>query len=281
MKSLIDLTLFAQGCQAQIYLYGENKVLRVLRDPQDEDLLLNEIEIMKSLSNTVVHVPKVYEFLTIEGRSAVVVERIFGDTMLTDLRKHPLSILNKAKVLASLHISLAQNGTVNNLKPMKSRARFLTGSTDLLKPELKAFVYGLIDELPEGNELCHGDFHPGNILMKESKNFIIDWFGAYKGDLLSDVAHTYLILTNVPRFSGINPIRHFVMKQSGSLLARKYLRAFKKQRPFDESVFSKWLVVKAAERISYGLPTEKPRLFAFIETCERTQMSSESWFKKL
>ncbi|MBN2852762.1 MAG: phosphotransferase [Clostridia bacterium] len=280
-KSLKNFKLFAQGCQAEIYLYEENKVLRVLRNPLDNELLLNEVVIMKSLSDTVVNVPEVFEFLTIEGRPAVVVERIYGDSMLTDLRKHPLSIFNKAEELASLHLSLAQNGSINNLKSVKARACFLTGNTDLLKPNMKAFIYDLIDELPEGSELCHGDFHPGNILQMDGKNYVIDWFGAYKGDLLSDVAHTYLILKNVPRFPGINPVQHAMMKFSGGLLASAYLKAFMKQRDIDWQRFSKWMVIKAAERISYGISAEKQRLITFVETCERFKHDPALWLRNI
>ena len=134
---LKDLRIIAQGDQAQIYEYGTDKVLRVLRNPEDEPLLQHEIEVMRALQNSGVSVPEVYGSLTVDGRPAVIVQRIYGVSMLDD------------------------------------------------------------------DALCHGDFHPGNILKAGGRYYIIDWFGVYQGDILSDAAHTVMLLKNAPRVPGV------------------------------------------------------------------------------
>ena len=280
-KSIIDLKLFSNSCQAEIYSYGENKVLRILKNPQDKHKFKKEIETMRALNSTDVDVPKIYEAFNFKGRPAVVLEKIYGNTMLTDLRRHPIRVFKKAKLLANLHLSLSKNGSIKNLVSAKSRAHYLISRADILKLQSRKFVFGLLDELAEGSELCHGDFHPGNIIQTDNKKLIIDWFGAYKGDILSDVANTYLVLKGFPRFSAKYPIRSTFIKLLGSLLAKKYLSAFRKQRTFEWLEFSKWLVIKAAERISCGLPFEKSKLITFIENCERSNKHPESWCRKI
>ena len=41
--------------------------------------------------------------------------------------------------------------------------------------------------------LCHGDFHPFNLILNNKKANIIDWVDASAGDLRADVFRTYLL----------------------------------------------------------------------------------------
>ena len=277
MESLKDLRLLAQGGQALIYEYGEGRVLRVLRNPDDAELLQYEIAITKALLGSDVSVPEVYESLTVDGKPTVAVQRIPGASLLEYMKAHPLQLKKLAHTLAELHIAVSA-ARVPGLKPARGRAHVLTEKSPVLTPEHKAFVQQLIGALPDGNALCHGDFHPGNILMHDGKHYIIDWFGAYQGDMLSDAAHTYLILKNVPRFPGVSAPAHVVMKLSGAMMARAYLRSLRTLMGVDMAQFSRWLAVKAAERSFYGLPAEKPVLVRFIEKCRQRQSEPASWY---
>jgi aminoglycoside phosphotransferase (APT) family kinase protein len=281
MVSLKNLKLLARGGQAEIYEYGEGRVLRVLRGPQDEELLKNEIGIMQSLAGTPVHVPGVYEFLTVEGRPAAVVERIAGESMMDHIQRHPFEMRREAESLASLHLELAKYGAVLGLRPSKERARYLVNRAEALEPDLREFVLGLLESLPEGSELCHGDFHPGNIIKADGRNYVIDWFGAYKGDIISDAAHTYLLFKNVPRYPGLSPLRHAAVKFAGNLLAGTYLTAIRKSRAFDQGQFSKWIAVKAAERACFGSPGERQALIRFLTACKKKSTAPETWYRML
>ena len=277
MGDLKDLKLIAQGGQAQIYEYGDDKVLRVLRDPKDAALLQYEVGITKALKGSGVSVPEVFESLTVEGKPAVVVQRIRGVSMMDYIRKHPLQLASQAKALAALHIAVSRN-TVPGLKQARERARYLTERAQALEPVAKEFVQGVIDGLPDGSALCHGDFHPGNILKEGGRDYVIDWFGAYQGDILSDAAHTYLVLKNVPRYPGVGAAAHRVMKLAGGMIARAYLKALRSLMPVDLAQFSQWLVVKAAERSCYGMPAERPLLAGFIDKCRQGGAAPEVWY---
>lgn len=52
-----------------------------------------------------------------------------------------------------------------------------------------------IKQLPDGNYLCHGDFHPDNIIIdQKGKCFIIDFMNVCLGPWQYDVARTYFLL---------------------------------------------------------------------------------------
>jgi thiamine kinase-like enzyme len=45
----------------------------------------------------------------------------------------------------------------------------------------------------DGDALCHGDFHGGNVIFNEGVYWVIDWIDAAKGDPLLDVCHSYVV----------------------------------------------------------------------------------------
>ena len=71
------------------------------------------------------------------------------------------------------------------------------------------------------------------------------------------------ILTNTA--PGISPFMHAIQKQLGQAMASSYLKTIAKSIQLDLGPFSKWVLMMAAERTYYGLPSEMKRLQTFIE----------------
>jgi aminoglycoside phosphotransferase (APT) family kinase protein len=280
---LQNLKRMAQGGQADIYDLGNDKILRVFRDPGQEVMLKNEMMVINILRNAKVCVPEVFEFLTVEGCPAVVMEKVTGNSMIEQLKKQPLTIKQQAEKLATLHMELSKINIEADLKTIQQRVRFCTLHSEFLSENQREFVLRQTDAFPEDNGLCHGDFHPGNILISEGKYYMIDWFGAYRGHVLSDVAHTYLLMKNVPRIPGMGAARHRVMKFTANFIANAYIRAIYRLKPFDWAEFSQWTVMQAAVRSVYGLPEERPRMAAYIEKCRNHSHAKDmsSWYKMI
>lgn len=282
MIELKNLKLLAQGGQAEIYEFEQEKVIRVLRNKEDEEYLKVEMYIMKSLKERNKPVPKVYDFLKIEDRPSVIMEKLEGDTMLTDIRKNPLKLLKNAEKLAKLHIEVTDSSEGLQILSVNDRAKHLISKAEKLDDNLKEFIFNILSELPRVNHICHGDFHPGNIIIAEGNHYIIDWFGATSGDKLSDIAHTYLILRNTPKIPGVNSFQNFIIGISGNVISQRYIKTCEKLCSFDWNKFSKWMVVRAAERVFYGMPTEKEVLIKFIKKCKEAKESgvkSSDWWK--
>jgi aminoglycoside phosphotransferase (APT) family kinase protein len=83
-----------------------------------------------------------------------------------------------------------------------------------------------LPQMPDGGDrLLHLDLHPLNVMLTGSGPVVIDWTNAARGDGLSDVAATYVLLT-CPRIPGppwltnmLRPIRPGLMMQ---LFAKRY-----------------------------------------------------------
>ena len=52
-----------------------------------------------------------------------------------------------------------------------------------------------LDSIVFDSRLCHGDFHPFNLILSNGNVKIIDWVDASSGDVRADVFRTYLLRT--------------------------------------------------------------------------------------
>jgi aminoglycoside phosphotransferase (APT) family kinase protein len=66
-----------------------------------------------------------------------------------------------------------------------------------LPRDVRQRVRELIMSLPEDGVLCHGDGHPGNVLMTAAGPVAVDWISAMNSNPLVDVARQHLTLTMV------------------------------------------------------------------------------------
>lgn len=265
-----SLLLIARGGQADIYDYGNGKVIRVPRRPQDYDRIRYEYMVYLSLSGSNVAAPRVYELVEVNGAPSIIMERILGTSMMDQIKKRPQLIRRKAIDLANMHLGLLKIEAEVSMTNSKDQAKYCIGQSRSLTEDTKQVLIDSLGHLPAGNFLCHGDFHPGNILHRDGRDYIIDWSGATKGDIAYDIAHTYILLRVVPRAPGVSLLMHGIQKLLGKAMASIYLKTIMKAIPMDPGRLSRWVLIKAAERTYYGLPSEMKRLHTFINKCVQT-----------
>ena len=259
-----DLPLVAHGGQAEIYDYGDGKVLRVAKRPQDFDRIRYEYSVYSILAESGISVPRAYELVTVDGAPAIIMDKVAGSTMMSGIARNPLQLTTRARELARLHLGLREFNVASGLTPTKSKAEFCINHSQILSDHTKQTVLEVLKGLPDGDALCHGDFHPGNIICNGGKNYIIDWVGASRGDFHADMAHTYILLRVVPRVPHVSGIMHFMQKRVGRSMADHYLAGISSEISLDYEVFSKWVLINAAERTYHGLDSEQEHLQLFI-----------------
>lgn len=270
------LPLIARGGQADIYDYGNGKVIRVPRRPQDYDRIRYEYKVYLSLSGSNVSAPRVYELVEVNGAPSIIMERILGISMIEQIKKQPQLIRRKVIDLANMHLGLLRVNAEVSMTNSKDQAKYCIGKSRSLTEDTKQVLLNMLDHLPGGNFLCHGDFHPGNILYRDGKDYVIDWSGATKGDVVYDVAHTYILLRVVPRAPGVSLLMHGIQKLLGKTMASIYLKTIMKSISIDPCQLTSWVLIKAAERTYYGLPSEMKRLHTFINKYVQTSCAGRT-----
>jgi len=261
---LESLPLLARGGQADIYGYESGKVLRVPRRVQDHDRIRYEREVYSFLADCGIAAPKVYGIIDVGGAPAIVMERLHGASMMERIGKRPFSIWKVPKELAGMHLDLLRHGAGPSFMDAKEKARHCILQSGRIDAALKERLLEVLQRLPEGDRLCHGDFHPGNIICQDGRNRIIDWSSASRGDPASDVAHTFLLMRVVPRVPSMGPLMHRIQKRLARSMAEAYRRTMFEALRIPACLFSRWVLIAAAERTFYGLPSEQGPLRSFI-----------------
>jgi aminoglycoside phosphotransferase (APT) family kinase protein len=74
------------------------------------------------------------------------------------------------------------------------------------------WIERILERLPDGEALCHGDFHPGQVTLSEGRAAVLDWNGAKRGDALFDYARTRVLLSFGEPPPGTSPPLRFLGK---------------------------------------------------------------------
>lgn len=167
-----------------------------------------------------------------------------------------------------LHAVLAPR----TLPPLKGQLReLLERHVDRVPQDLAGEAHERLTDLPDGDRLCHGDYHPANVLLTPAGPRVIDWAGATRGDPTADVCRTRLLieLGEVPDHA---PVLVRRLERAGrSLLLRSYLRAY--GRP-DPGLMDGWQRVIAITRLAEGIDAEREPL---MRRLDRPRLASPSY----
>jgi len=180
------------GNTATIYEWKENKVIKLFHQGYPRKSVEKEYQNAMAIRNMNFPKPKVYEIITYGERIGIVYDRVEGESLLDWVMKTG-DIEKCAEYMSKLHKAIVQN----SLADVQNYKEFLRVHipNSLLKREE---VMTRIDNLPEGNTLCHGDFHPGNIVISDGHTVVIDFMNLCHGDFLYDVARTVFLIEYTP-----------------------------------------------------------------------------------
>ena len=87
--------------------------------------------------------------------------------------------------------------------------------------------------------VCHGDYHPLNIMVEGDRLAVLDWTDATVGDPMGDLARS-VILFGVARVAADTAALRHVLSAVGPTLSRTYLAAYRSCADVDPVRFAHW-----------------------------------------
>ena len=258
-----DYKLIRQGNTAEVFMYDDTKILKLFRDGFPYGIIATEYDVAKRISADLPFVPKVFSLAEYKDRYGILYEKIDGKDMIAVMLSKPYKLRAYSRSLAHIHARI-HNSTVNSGSGIKDKlADNITASTDLTKREKKKII-SYLRSLPDGKALCHFDFHPGNVMIKNNEFFVIDWMTACNGNAASDAARTFLLLS-YGELLYANPFVKLIAHAAEKRIGKIYLRQYKKLTGASDAEIKKWILPTAAARLIEWIPaTEKTKLLKLV-----------------
>ena len=255
-------TPIARGRTAEIILWDDDHVLKLYYDWCPSDWAEYESRIAHAVHSAGIPTPAAGEIVEVNGRRGLIYERVEGISMLQDMNSRPWTLLRHARSLAELQIEIHRQ-SIPGLPSYKERLRYDIGRTQYLAENMRDKCLSQLESLPDGESLCHGDYHPGNILLTRSGPVVIDWMTACSGSHWADVARTSLLLTVGPKGAGKQV--SYVIRTAIHLYHRLYLNRYLKAVPDARNELKRWAPVIAAARLNENIAPEREALLNSIQ----------------
>jgi aminoglycoside phosphotransferase (APT) family kinase protein len=248
-----------------VYAWGDNAVVKVYR-PGYLGHRAETAALAKLDGHRVA--PRLIDIVDCDGRPGLVLERLGGSDMLALLSRRPWRMLGLARALADAHRAVHRVQAPADLPDLRQvlAARI---EDAVLPRRLREFVSRVLDGLPTGDRLCHGDFHPGNVLVAPDRVSVIDWANAARGVPEADHARTVLLLRWAAPLPGTPLMSRGLMAVGRSVFAHGYARTYGGGSDRSSRHLDPWLAVHAAARLSEGIDVEAPTLVGLLDRAER------------
>ncbi|MES5938789.1 MULTISPECIES: phosphotransferase [unclassified Bacillus cereus group] len=223
----------AKGNTAEIYLY-DTKVVKLFNEYLPDTESINEAKKQKYAYLCGLSVPNVFEVTKIKNRQAIIMEYVkgdsIGDLLLNNLNEaeHYINIcVNEQKKIHAIRVN------TDEMESMRKRLERQIKSVHKLDEKQKGNILNKLHSIKFEPRLCHGDFHPFNLILNNKNVNIIDWVDASSGDFRADVFRTYLLYS-----------------QSSLELAEMYLHIYCSRTGLSRDEVFQWALIIITARFS-------------------------------
>lgn len=255
--------LIGKGRTAEIYAWGEDQALKLYH----QGISLPGVELEATAGRLIFEAglpsPKVEGTVEVEGQPGIIFERVSGPTMLALFSRQPWLIFRSARQFAELQAAVHSHES-GELPDQREKIKRRFERIPQFSAETRQKLLALLDSLPGGTTICHGDFHPDNILISPRGPVVIDWMDATRGNRLYDAARTSYLLSRAALPPGTGLARRLLINLFRKTFHFLYLRRYRQLKPFSNQEFARWGIIVAAARLTEGIAEEEAQLLAIV-----------------
>lgn len=259
------LEKIAEGREAEMFAWEDGKILRLFRGDFQRSTCEYQIRALQAVGEAGVRVPAIYGTTEVDGRLGVIMERIDGIDLLTLIGRKPWKVWWVGGIAGRTQAEINETRAPESLPSVHERYAGLIQRCADIPPECAAAGLAALRGLPEGDRLIHGDFHPGNIMMRDGRSVVLDWSNAMRGNPEADLARTTLMMQLGDPPPGTGAIIRVAATFARSILLGAHVRAYRRARRPDEALVRKWEIPTAVARLADGIASERPKLLKNIE----------------
>jgi aminoglycoside phosphotransferase (APT) family kinase protein len=259
------LVKIGEGREAEMFAWEGGTILRLLRGTDRRNQVQWEAAAMETARARGLPVPAVFGITEVMGRPGIIMERVDGPDLLTQINARPWTIFQAGSLLGDVHARLHSVTASERLPMLKPTLAARIGSRPEIPPELARFAIDSLNDLPEGDRICHFDYHPANVLISSAGPVVIDWTNVKRGDHHADVARSVLILRlGEPPPGSVSAVMKVLIRFARGILLGRYLSAYHRREHLDRSLVDRWIPVCAVDRLLDGIPEEVPAIHRLL-----------------
>lgn len=237
--------LIAKGRFNEVYKSGDAAV-KVFNEGYAKADVMNEAYVAARIEEIGLDIPKVREVVMIDGKLAMTMDLIEGETLQHMIENNPDNVEEYVDLMVDVQLDMHRK-RCPNLPKLKDKLMDRINNSGLDSTK-KYELLTILDGAPKHKKVCHGDFTPQNIIISNGKPIIIDWNHATQGNASADVARSYLWL--------------YLYDKN---IADMYLDKFCEKSKTEKRYVQQWLPVVAAARLSKHIKEEEDLLQKWID----------------
>jgi hypothetical protein len=242
----------ASGRTAEVYDWKPGWVLKLFFAWCEPGIADFERRIASAVCATGLPIPTVGEIIHVNGRMGLLYENCNALSMDADIKEHFFHGPKHARKMAELHAEMHAKPMNADISALRQRLEYKIRDAKPLPENIRTAALKALEIMPNGNRLCHGDFHPGNILLSQPNPVIIDWIDSSIGSPLADVARTSIMLLGAAATES-----SMFLRKGIQILHTIYLRRYFHLRPGGYEEYRRWLPIVAAGRLNEGIPRQE------------------------
>lgn len=250
MKLPKDKQVIVERHNKIVYDCGDT-VVKVFNRTKPAADILNEALNLARADQAGIDVPELIEIGRVGVNWAISTKKVEGKTMRQLITEDPDVDRMEQFVELELAIHAHTNPLMNRQKD--KYARMINSLGDLINEATRYELLMRLDGMPNHNKVCHGDFVPSNIIVREDGTMCVcDWAHATQGNGGADCATTYLHL----KLNGEEE------------LAERYLQAYVERQGCTVAYVQGWMSIVAAAELARGRVTERDFLLSMIDVVD-------------
>jgi uncharacterized protein (TIGR02172 family) len=237
----------------------EHDVLKLFFEKIPYEHIQKEYETSQLINKLGIASPRVGVLVEREKRWGIVYEKVTGNNLTHLLSTQPLSLKKTAEIFATLQASF-HNKQTDDLPSQKGYISHSIMGTDLLTKKEKDDILTILADLPEGNSVCHGDYHPDNVVLMNGEPMVLDWMTGTSGNPCGDIARTLMIL----QYAVLPPNMPWMTRQLVNLFRKAftkfYWNAYTKYTKMTRESVKEWTLPLMAARLVEGIPEPEKKV---------------------
>ena len=228
-----------------------DRALKVFDESYSKADVLNEALNQARIEETGLNIPKILGVTMTDGKWTIISEFIKGKTLAELMAENPEKKDEYLNMFVDLQLTM-HSKTCPGLNKLKDKMNRKISQTDL-SATVRYELHTRLEAMPKHNKVCHGDFNPSNIIIREDGTpFILDWSHATQGNASADAARTFLLFS----------------LEGDTDTAKKYLDLFCKKSDTAKQYVQKWMPIVAASQTVKGNEREREFLYSWIDVVD-------------